>query len=675
MKTQACPNCNQAHDIGVYVTGQKILCACGIHFEVKRTDVTVSGRIPANGAPRSEQAARAGKSDPGEEPGRVDGTFIASARIDIPGYELREILGKGGMGEVWRGVQRSLGREVAIKLLPPKLAEDPEFITRFEKEATALASLSHPNVIQIIDRGMAADHYYFVMEYVAGQTLREVMNEGNLPPQDALKIVAQVCRAIDYAHEKQIIHRDLKPENILIDERGHVKVADFGLAGIRQSEPRLHLTATAVAMGTVNYMAPEQRRDAKNVDGRADLYSLGVVLYELLTGELPLGRFKLPSERGLDVRIDRIVLKSLETDPNARYQRASAIGMEIEELIEPGSGGSHQPDSRAVRTPLGAAAANAPRHPQSSSARRAIEKSWRGLRIALMAVGALAIVAFLVKLWIGPVSLQVQEKNGDQLVIGSAGVNVVHKKHDHAGPGRYPPNTDGALFSAATLRESGDGRGELSLDFAKGKEEINAYAGTWKLEDEKLKATQGGSETGGKKLIPRAYVSHRYFSSDDFTVEVDLSLRELEDDFPVEENAQHFGELAFRIKDVQVSVFAIDRVGMRLLWRYFTADGAEVSGNSARDLENLVEDEMPVPPTGTTFTVKLALKKRKNGTEVDAFVNGQRFARKVLVGLENRIGKVALGCRNLHCEFDNLKARGKLEARPPASKLADAQPE
>src|SRR5688572_33260601 len=127
------------------------------------------------------------------------------------------------MGEVWRALQTSLGRTVAVKLLPPKLAQDPEFVARFDKEATALAALSHPNIIQIIDRGVAGDHYYFVMEFVEGRSLRDIVNAGRPPPHDALRLVAQICRAIDYAHEKNIIHRDLKPENILVDARGHVK--------------------------------------------------------------------------------------------------------------------------------------------------------------------------------------------------------------------------------------------------------------------------------------------------------------------------------------------------------------------------------------------------------------------------------------------------------------------
>jgi serine/threonine protein kinase len=675
MTTQACPNCSEAHDVGVYVTGQKILCGCGLRFEVKRTDVPAPNRSSA-----SEVNDRNGSdgSDLSSQSADLDHTFVgAAAGVEIPGYEMREILGKGGMGEVWRAVQRSLGREVAIKILPPKLARDPEFVARFDKEATALASLSHPNIIQIIDRGIAQDHYYFVMEYVPGRSLREVMNAEKVSPQQALQIVIQVCQAIDCAHEKQIIHRDLKPENILVDERGHVKVADFGLAGIQHTDAQLHLTATSVAMGTVNYMAPEQRRDAKNVDGRADLYSLGVVLYELLTGELPIGRFKLPSQRveGLDPRVDPIVARALEPEPKARYARASAIGADLEKLIESGGSAQLAVPRSGVGEALEPSKVSTKRSGQPSSAgRMVIQTSWRGIRIALMVVGALAVLAFLIKHWVGPVSIHLAKNDGDTVVFNGTDVDVVHlKKHDHAGPGRYPANTEGELFASGTWKESPEGRGELMVDFEEGSEEINAHAGTWKLEDGKLKATQAGSETGGQKLVPRAYIAHRYFSSDDFAAQVDVKLHALEEDFPIEENAQHFGELAFRIKDLQVAAFALDRVGMRLSWRYLTPAGVEITGNSARDLENLVEDEMPAPPDGTTFRVKLSLKKRGAGTEVEAFVNGQRFAKKMLPHLQGRVGKIALGCRNLHCEFDNLTASGKLESRPMSKKIAEVE--
>jgi len=680
MTTQACPNCSQAHDVGVYVTGQKILCDCGIRFEVKRTDATPPSRVSSskpddqNGSEGSVSAADPPEADPRAE--QLERTFIgAAAGVEIPGYEVREILGKGGMGEVWRGFQRSLGREVAIKLLPPKLAKDPEFVGRFDKEATALASLSHPNIIQIIDRGIAQAHYYFVMEYVAGRSLREVMNAGRLNPQEALKIIAQVCRAIDYAHEKQVIHRDLKPENILVDARGNVKVADFGLAGIQRADARSHLTGTAVAMGTMNYMAPEQRRDARNVDGRADLYSLGVVLYELLTGEVPIGRFKLPSQRveGLDPRVDPIVAKALEPDPTARYARASAIGSDLEGLIDPtGSGRVLVPQSGISGVADQSDAAKRSRHP-SSAGRMVIQTSWRGIRIALMALGTLAVIGFLIKHWFGPVSIRVAQ-NDDAVVFNGTEVDIVHlKKHDHAGPGKYPANTEGDLFASGSWKETPGGLGALMVDFEEGSEEINAHAGTWKLEDGVLKATQAGSETGGQKLIPRAYVAHRYFSSDDFSAEVDMKLRSLEEDFPSEQNAQHFGEIAFRIRDLQVSVFAQEYAGMRLSWRYLTPSGDEVTGNTARDLENLVADEMPVPANGTNFTVKLTLKKRSAGTEVEAFVNGERFAKKLLLNFQGRVGKIALGCRNLHCEFDNLRASGKLESRPAPTKLAEVE--
>ncbi|MBK7865033.1 MAG: serine/threonine protein kinase, partial [Archangiaceae bacterium] len=331
----------------MYVSGQAFTCTCGIRFVVHRSDVQPSQ------VQRSLSAAVAPNPSvvDGQEPtltpaSRGEGAAAPAAEAaapapppSIPGYELLEIIGKGGMGEVWRARQLSLQRLVAVKVLPPRLAKDPEFVARFDKETNALASLSHPNITQIIDRGVSGDHYYFVMELVTGKSLREVISQGRPTPAEALKIAAQIARAIDHAHSQQIIHRDLKPENILIDERGHVKVADFGLAGMRGTAKNVALTATAVAMGTVNYMAPEQRRDAKNVDHRADIYSFGVMLYELLTGELPIGRFKLPSERirGLDRRLDDLVGKTLEPEIEARPARAAEIAEQLESLLSTAS--------------------------------------------------------------------------------------------------------------------------------------------------------------------------------------------------------------------------------------------------------------------------------------------------------------------------------------------------
>ena len=265
MTTQSCPSCARTHPVSTLREGAEVPCVCGAHFTVR----TTGSRPPGNALGHSLGHA-SGEDD------AMDSTRLASPALELPGYTLEHVLGRGGMGEVWLGRQMSLGRRVAVKVLPPRLAKDPEFVRRFDKEATALASLSHPNIVQIIDRGVAAEHYFFVMEYVEGRSLREVMRQ--LSPSEALRVALQMARALECAHDQGIIHRDLKPENVLLDGRGHVKVADFGLAGIRRVDSGPQLTATSVAMGTLNYMAPEQRRDAKSVDGRADLFSLGVVL-------------------------------------------------------------------------------------------------------------------------------------------------------------------------------------------------------------------------------------------------------------------------------------------------------------------------------------------------------------------------------------------------------------
>ncbi|MFY1824536.1 protein kinase domain-containing protein [Myxococcus fulvus] len=558
-------------------------------------------------------------------------TFVAAARVTLPGFELKELLGRGGMGEVWLARQTSLGRTVAVKLLPPKLAKDPEFVARFEKEATALAALNHPNIVQIIDRGVAGEHYYFVMEFVEGRSLREAISTGSLTPQQGLKLMLQAARAIECAHDKDIIHRDLKPENILLDGRGNVKVADFGLAGIRQSEARLQLTATAVAMGTLNYMAPEQRRDAKSVDGRADLFSLGVVLYELLTGELPLGRFKLPSKRvpGLDPRVDHIIDRLLETDPEARYAKATELCEALELLVA-----STSAPNQTTR----------PMHPlegrrrSTSQITRKLRTGWRRVRAGLSVVGGLAVLG-----------------------LGARWVNGRMPEKP------YPANTYTETYSTATLVEAttadGESRFEVSFD-DKGPEELNLHSGLWKIEGGQLRAWQGGQDAGGRRLVPRAYVATRYFAADHFDASVMMDVKPLGDAYPPDEpDSQHYGELSFRIRDLQVSAFAIPEVGMRLAWRYFAEDGQEIVGNSAQDTDGLVEDEMPLPDRGP-YLVRLKLSRVKGGVLAEGYLGRQRFARKLLPGLENRVAKVAVGCRNLACTFDDLKVKGQLREQP-----------
>ena len=267
----------------------------------------------------------------------TDAPRPAAGPPHIPGYRLEKLVGKGGMGEVHRAVQLSLGRVVAVKILSVELAEDPTFVTRFEKEAAALATLCHPNIVSIVDKGKAENTYYLVMEYVDGPSLREVMRSPLLDIQGALRIIMEIARAIDYAHSRGVVHRDLKPENILFDEQagGIAKVTDFGLAAFFDDSKvasRFNVTETHVSMGTLSYMAPEQRVDAKNADHRADIYSLGVMLYELLVGEVPIGTFDPPSQRrpGTDKRLDAIVLRCLKPAPGDRYQRVADLMLDLE---------------------------------------------------------------------------------------------------------------------------------------------------------------------------------------------------------------------------------------------------------------------------------------------------------------------------------------------------------
>jgi tRNA A-37 threonylcarbamoyl transferase component Bud32 len=250
----------------------------------------------------------------------------------FPQFELLEMLGRGGMGEVYKARQKKLNRLVAIKILPEPFGKLDEFTERFHREAQSLARLNHPNIVTIYDYGEANGLCYFVMEFVDGVDLRRMIEARTLTPEDALRIVPQVCDALQFAHDQGIVHRDVKPANILIDRTGRVKIADFGLAKIVGKSPTdLTLTAIGDVMGTAEYMAPEQRRASQAVDHRADIYSLGVVFYEMLTGEVPMGRFEPPSHKvRIDVRLDDVVLRTLEREPERRYQKASEVKSGVE---------------------------------------------------------------------------------------------------------------------------------------------------------------------------------------------------------------------------------------------------------------------------------------------------------------------------------------------------------
>ena len=268
---------------------------------------------------------------PSDIPDIADSAEVAHR---LPQFEILELLGRGGMGVVYKARQLNLDRIVALKILPPADALTPDFVERFRREARSLAKLSHANIVAVYDFGEAGGLYYFVMEFVDGVNLRAMIRAGKMKPEEALAVVPKICDALQFAHEEGVVHRDIKPENILIDKRGRVKIADFGLAKLlRREQTDNTLTMSGMTLGTPRYMAPEQMDKPETVDHRADIYSLGVVFYEMLTGEVPMGRFAPPSERvQIDVRLDEIVLHALERDADRRYQHASQVRDDVEKV-------------------------------------------------------------------------------------------------------------------------------------------------------------------------------------------------------------------------------------------------------------------------------------------------------------------------------------------------------
>lgn len=284
------------------------------------------------------------------QPGRFVPLDAESLAPHFPQLEISQLLGHGGMGAVYKARQKKLDRDVALKIIRPESASDQTFAERFGREARVLARLSHPNIVAIYDFGEvtipASDGesaaplrlYYFLMEYVDGTDLRQVIEGGELQPAQALAIVPPICDALQYAHDHGVVHRDIKPANILIDRQGQVKIADFGLAKLASaSDQDFTLTDAHQVMGTPRYMAPEQMKGSHAVDHRADIYSLGVVFYEMLTGQIPAGHFAPPSKKvQIDVRLDEVVLRSLSSEPDRRYQQVSEVKHELDSIARSG---------------------------------------------------------------------------------------------------------------------------------------------------------------------------------------------------------------------------------------------------------------------------------------------------------------------------------------------------
>lgn len=250
----------------------------------------------------------------------------------FPDLEILDLIGHGGMSAVFRARQPKLDRLVALKVLPKSLAATPGFPERFTREGRVLARLSHPHIVAVHDFGESRGFCYLIMEHVDGVNLRQAMRAGRFTPEQALNIVPALCDALQFAHSQGVLHRDIKPENILLDSKGRVKIADFGIAKILGEDggDAMLLTQSGAKLGTAPYMAPEQIEKPSSVDHRADIYSLGVVFYEMLTGELPLGRFAAPSEKAaVSGGMDEVVFRALAKERERRQQSAGEFKTQV----------------------------------------------------------------------------------------------------------------------------------------------------------------------------------------------------------------------------------------------------------------------------------------------------------------------------------------------------------
>jgi serine/threonine-protein kinase len=318
-------------------------------------------------------------------------------------YELQEVVGTGGMSTVYRAVDTLLERNVALKILHPHYGDDAEYVERFRREARSVAQLSHPNIVTVIDRGDAGGQQYIVFEYVDGESLKQLVDRtGPLPARRAIELGLQVAEALAFAHNNGLVHRDVKPQNVLVTEDGEAKVTDFGIA--RSMDVEHGVTQTGTVLGTSNYLSPEQAR-GQAVTPATDVYSLGVVLYELLTGEVPFPgetfvavamkhiNEEPPSvaERRPDVplRLVAAIERALAKDPADRFPSMGAFCTELKAcLAELG-----EPDAARTFIQPGAVLRQSRPHPVRPARRR----RWPLLLLATLVVAAAVVAVFALR--------------------------------------------------------------------------------------------------------------------------------------------------------------------------------------------------------------------------------------------------------------------------------------
>jgi serine/threonine protein kinase len=286
------------------------------------------------------------------------------SRLVLGNYLILDEIGAGGMGEVYLAEHRRMKRQVALKVLPPAMIEDKQAVDRFQREVEAAAKLSHPNIVTAYDADQAGDVHFFVMEFVEGRDLAELVKKnGVLSVDQAVECVRQVATGLEFAHKKGVVHRDIKPANLLLDPEGNVKILDMGLARYQASQEEEVLTVSGMAMGTPDFMSPEQGVNAKHADERSDIYSLGCTLFYLLTGKKVYGGESLVEKvmahqnepipslieacQDATPELDAIFQKMVAKQRGDRFQSAGALLAELESLsggdIPTGSGGSSVP--------------------------------------------------------------------------------------------------------------------------------------------------------------------------------------------------------------------------------------------------------------------------------------------------------------------------------------------